>query len=275
MNANPYAGTSQRTFQQALVNLLEDQYKLLGSRRVLELLSKDVQQLVEQFYPQPERLSNGWMIFTGTRAQGGKAHVGQGGGEHQLATLAWPVLLPEDLKQLTRQPVTQAVRRQWLKQRMLRLLEYGYQQAEGPVLLTEADLSAMMGLSLDGAREMVQDLRRETGQPLPTKGYYFDQGMRPSHKVEIITLYEQGVDEADIARRMSHSPESVGQYIRDYERVKISLELGIAGSQIALMTGMQQNLVQAYTKLIAQFHPELLPVTRTPEPAAENQSGDK
>jgi len=275
MNANPYAGTSERTFQQALIYLLEDQYKVLGSRRVLELLAQDVQQLVEQFYPAPERLSNGWMVFTGTRAQGSKAHVGQGGGEHELVTLSWPVLLPEDLEKLTQQPVTQSVRRQWLQQRMLRILEYGYQQAEGPVLLTVADLSSMMGLTMGQIGEMLRTMRQEIGKPLPTKGYYFDQGMRPSHKAEVIALYERGVDEADIARQMSHAPESVGQYIRDYERVKMSLKHGIAVSEIGLMTGMQPNVVRAYAKLIAQYHPELLPVASTPEPATKNQNGDK
>ncbi len=190
MKANPSMGSSQRSFQQAVVALLEEQYQVLGSQRVLELLAKDVQQLVDQFYPQPERLANGWMVFTGTRAEGGKAHVAQRAGEHLLVTLAWPVLLPEDLQFLAQQPETRALRHEWFKRRMLRLLEYGYQQPEGTVLLTVADLSAMLGLSMMQAGDLLHALRKETGKSLPTKGYYFDQGMRPSHKAEVITLYE-------------------------------------------------------------------------------------
>jgi len=93
MNANPYVGTSERSFQQAVISLLEGQYQLLGSRRVLELLAKDMQQLAERFFSTTGTLGNGWMVFTGTRAEGSKAYVGQGGGEHTLVTMAWPVLL--------------------------------------------------------------------------------------------------------------------------------------------------------------------------------------
>jgi len=50
------------------------------------------------------------------------------------------------------------------------------------------------------------------------KGYFFDQGMRPTHKAEIIALYEAGLDEAEIARRSQHTPASVGHYSRHYEK---------------------------------------------------------
>jgi len=60
--------------------------------------------------------------------------------------------------------------------------------------------------------------RRAIGKPLLTKGYFFDQGMRPTHKAEIIALYEAGLDEAEIARRSQHTPASVGHYSRHYEK---------------------------------------------------------
>ena len=62
MSSPAYLGTQNRTFAAALRHLLENEYRLLGSRRVLELVSQDVQHLIEQFYPQPERLAPGWMI---------------------------------------------------------------------------------------------------------------------------------------------------------------------------------------------------------------------
>ena len=98
MSNQAYVGMTKRTFEQALVQLLEKDYALVGSRRVLELLAQDVQQLVEQFHPAPQRLSSGWMVLTGTKATGAKAYPGQSAGDHQLITLAWPVLLPEDVE---------------------------------------------------------------------------------------------------------------------------------------------------------------------------------
>ena len=49
MGTQAYVGTARRTFQQALIHLLETDYGLLGSRRVLNLVAEDIQQLVDEF----------------------------------------------------------------------------------------------------------------------------------------------------------------------------------------------------------------------------------
>jgi len=261
MNENPYAGPLQRTFQQAVVYLLETQYRMLGSERILSMLSEDIQQLVEQFYPQPERLAAGWMVYTGTRASGKKAHPGQGAAEHELVTLAWPVLLPEDLEDLANKG---SQRRAWWRKRLVRILEHGYAQPEGAVLLTHADLSCMLGVRLQEITSLLQEARQETGKALLTKGYYFDQGVKPTHKAEIIACYEAGLDEAAIAVKTNHAQNSVGQYIRDYERVKLMVKSKIPLETIPTLISMQASLVRAYAKLIAQYHPELLPEAPPP-----------
>jgi hypothetical protein len=258
MTNRSYVGTAERTFPQALIHLLETQYGLLGSRRVLELLSQDVQTLVEQFYPAPERLSPGWMVFTGTRASGPKAHPGQKVGEHELVTLAWPVMLPEDAEFLANREEQVSVRRDWFRRRLVRIVEYGAQHPDGPVLLTNADLSCMLGVRMSEISQLLNEARQETGKPLLTKGYYFDQGAKPSHKDQIIELYESGLDEAEIARQSAHAPESVGRYVRDYERIKLLLKHKTPLDRLAQLIGLQPTVVQAYANLIARFHPELL-----------------
>lgn len=263
MSSQAYVGLSQRTFQQALVHLLESDYSLLGSRRVLDLLAQDVQQLVDQFYPQPKRLSSGWLVFTGTKANGHKAYPGDQASDYELVTLAWPVLTSEDRQQLARQPETKQARQQWFQQRLIRIIEYGWHHLDGPVLLTVADLAAMLGLTTVQVSLLLKEARQTSGKSLPTKGYYFDQGLRPSHKDEIIALYEQGLDEAEIARRSQHAQTSVGRYIRDYERVKLLLKRGIPVEQMAQLIEMQPSVVNSYVKLARQYHPELTPVTKS------------
>lgn len=274
MTNQSYVGTAERTFPQALVYLLESQYGVLGSRRVLELLAQDVQRLVEQFYPTPERLSPGWMIFTGTRASGPKAHPGQKVGEHELVTIAWPVLLPEDAEFLANRGEQLQVRREWLRRRLVRILEYGYHYPAGPVLLTNADLSCILGVRLSEISQLLNEARRETGKPLLTKGYYFDQGAKPSHKNEIIELYEAGLDEAEIARQSEHAPDSVGRYIRDYERVKLLLKQATPVEQIAQLISLQPSVVKAYAILIAKFHPQLLHAKHLSNAFADSEKGD-
>jgi len=241
-----YVGTAQRTFDQAVVHFLEANYNLLGSRRVLALIATDIQDLVHQFYPKLEHVPSGWMVFTGVKASGSKAHPGQSGAEHELVTLAWPVLLPEDLQALTSMPRGQdgkEQRQDLLRNRLARVVEYGWQHPQGPVLLTLADLSCMFNLhNTSYASRLLKAARKATGKPLLTKGYYFDQGMRPTHKAEIIALYEAGLDETDIARQTQHQAASVGHYIRDYERVKLLIKRQDSSlEQIVYLTGMQPN----------------------------------
>jgi hypothetical protein len=263
MSNQAYVGMTKRTFEQALVQLLESDYALVGSHRVLELLAQDVQQLVEQFHPAPQRLSSGWMILTGPKATGPKAYPGQSAGDHQLLTLAWPVLLPEDVEQLARQPDRKENRLQWFQQRLVRIVEYGCNHPDGPVLLTLADLAAMVGLNTTEVSQLLSQARQSTGKPLPTKGHYFDQGMRPTHKAEIIDLYEQGLDETDIARQSGHALDSVGRYIRDYERVKLLLKQAISVEQISRLINMQPNVVDSYVNLAHKYHPDLAPVAKS------------
>jgi len=261
MSGQAYVGTTKRTFRQAVLHLLKTDYGLLGSRRVLELMSDDLQQLVEQFYPAPERLSSGWMVFTGTKADGSKPYPGRPADDHQLVTLAWPVLLPEDVQRLAAMPKGidgKKARQFWYCKRLIRIIEYGRTHPDGPVLLTLADLSLMFGLTTVQISQLLAEARRTTGKPLLTKGYYFDQGMCPTHKDEIIALYEAGIDEADIARHTHHAPSSVGRYIRDYERVKLLLSHHIPVERFRQLTGMQPGVIKAYVGMVYHHHPELV-----------------
>ena len=262
MKTNHYAGTLQRSFKQAVIHLLETDYGLLGSGRVLGLLADDVQQLASQFHPPAEHLQSGWLVFIGTKACGRKPQPGQNGGDHQLVTLAWPVLLTEDIQALADLPPGQAgrtARSQLTQKRLLRLIEYGWQHPLGPVLLTTTDLGLMVGLTQGQVGRLLAQARQKTGKALLTKGYYFDQGMAPSHKASIIALYEQGLDETDSARQSQHAQSSVGRYLRDYERVKLLLRRFVPSEEIASLTGLQPSVVKEYVKLIAQYQPDLLP----------------
>ncbi len=265
-----YIGVQQRSFRSAIIHLLEADYGLVGSRRVLEMLAEDVAQLAVEFHPPRSCVQSGWLVFTGTKATGGKAHPGKSAGDYPLVTLSWPVLLSQDTEAMINMPPGKEGRRQQaelLKKRLHRLIEYGLDHPDGPVLLTTADLGLMLGRTSSQISRLVNELRAETGKSLLTKGYYFDQGVRPTHKAEVIALYEQGMDEADIAYHTRHAQSSVGRYIRDYERVKLLLKHEVLVAQISPMIDMQPSVVNAYVELVKQYHPDLLSHTETTENA--------
>lgn len=264
MSSPAYLGTQNRTFSAALRYVLENEYRLLGSRRVLSMLTQDVQDLIEQFYPTPERLAPGWMVFTGTKAQGGKPKRGQTAADLPTATIAWPVLLDEDIAIMATPPDTKAKRDQLTQNRLIRLIEYGWAHTDGPVLLTLADLSLLLNITTERLSKLLADARKATGKSLWTKGYFFDQGAKPTHKDEIITLYEQGMDEADIAHASQHNPASVGHYIRDYERVKLLFQEGYHDhALIRRLLNMTPAVFTAHLVLLRRFHPELFDISPT------------
>lgn len=264
MTGHAYVGTTKRSFFAAVFHMLEKDYAILGSHRILEILSGDLQNLVEEFFPPAERIAPGWMVFVGTRATGGKAMVGKTAEDHELVTIAWPVLLPEDYPLLIAgvlENKKHPQRKEWYQKRLIRILEYGYNHPNGPVLLTLSDLSCMLGLATVEISLLLKDARENTQKNLTTKGYYFDQGLKPSHKAEIISLYEAGLDEKTISHKSNHALDSVGNYIRSYERVKLMIIKRIPMNQICLLVDLQPGVVQAYIDLLKQFHPDFFPAT--------------
>ncbi len=263
MTAN-YQGMTHRTLTHAIFHLLEQDYALLGSRRILTLLAEDLQKLVAQFYPPNEHLQPGWLLFSGTHASGPKAQPGQSAGDLKLVTISWPLLTRQDINLLAQMPETKAARPNWFRQRLIRLIEHGWQHPDGPVLLTVADLAAMTGLTCSQVSDYLYVARKQTGKPLLTKGYFFDQGLRPTHKADIITLYEQGVNERDIAIQTNHSQQSVGRYIRDYERVKLLVNQGFSAQQIRQLTDLLPNVISTYTDLFFKLCPDQHSISSNP-----------
>jgi hypothetical protein len=58
-------------------------------------------------------------------------------------------------------------------------------------LLTIAELSVILNKSYEVTRKYAREWEEETGELLPLKGYRMDQGSRPTHKKEIVRLYEE------------------------------------------------------------------------------------
>lgn len=63
MSMNPmrdrFESLKKRDFKSALIHLLENDYKLLGSRKIIELLSEDIEDLHNEYYPHRNRVGYG------------------------------------------------------------------------------------------------------------------------------------------------------------------------------------------------------------------------
>ena len=74
MSLNPtrdrYESIKKRNFRSAMVNLLENEYKILGSRKILEMLAEDIENLHREYYPKQDQVGFGEIIFTTTKDDG-------------------------------------------------------------------------------------------------------------------------------------------------------------------------------------------------------------
>lgn len=256
---NPYASIEKRSFQAALIHLLETEYRIVGSHRLLRLLAEDVERLVAEFYPAAQRLASGSLVWTCTADEGQKAQPGKPTEAYKAVTVALPLITADELADHTqpdRQRSSAQRSRERLKRQIRRLV---LAAAEQGGLLTLAELSLILGVGYEPVRTCVREIEDETGQPLPLKGYKMDQGSRPTHKGDIIRLSEEGLEPPDIARLTHHSVKSVERYLKDYERVRMLLKQNLDCDQISAIIGRGKAVVQQYIAQARRFHPELFP----------------
>lgn len=122
-HTNPYSTIAKRTFESALIYLLETGYGLLGGRRILALLAEDVQQLVDEFYPSTERAQSGDLIWTCTADEGKNAEAGERTEEYKTTTVRLPLIAKEDLQARTEKKTP-------LNKRSASAREWGTEQGE-------------------------------------------------------------------------------------------------------------------------------------------------
>ena len=72
-----YESIGKRDFKTALLRLMEDEYKILGSRRILLMLADDIEELIGEYFPLKERLKFGEIVWFTTAADGQKVSYGK------------------------------------------------------------------------------------------------------------------------------------------------------------------------------------------------------
>jgi transposase len=255
---NPYASIEKRTFESALLHLLETEYGLLGGRRILHLLVEDVMALVAEFYPATEQAASGVLVWTCTADEGKKAEPGKRTEEYKTVTVKLPLVTTADLQDRTEHKTprskTRATAQARDKRRLARMVKAA--EAQGG-LLTIAELSVILNRSYEVTRQSIREWEEETGELLPMKGYRMDQGSRPTHKKEIARLYEQGMEPPDIARETGHSLKSVERYLQDYERVKMLVKRRMGADDISSTIGRSRTVVLEYIEIAREYHPQL------------------
>ena len=65
----------KRTFRSALIEMLEREYKLIGSHKVIELIADDICQLRDEFYPRTGEEVYGNLTWVTTSSENKKPRL--------------------------------------------------------------------------------------------------------------------------------------------------------------------------------------------------------
>ena len=265
MSAIHFQAATHRTFRQAIVHLLESEYKLVGSHKVIEMMADDLVALHEEYYRDANVVPPGHIVWQGTLDEGRKPPIRRAD-EEPTVTAVLPLITAEDIIERARGCPAGKNGRTWAHERdvrrVARLVKAARDNPGGRQLLSLADLSLLLNRSIGTVRRCVQEHFEQTGELLPLKGYVLDQGAHPTHKGVILRHYEEGLAPPDIARVTRHSLAAVDRYIKDYERVKVLLAKGLTVNEISHAIGRGRRTVLQYHQIALAFHPHLIPASR-------------
>ncbi|OGE82209.1 MAG: hypothetical protein A2Y39_02705 [Candidatus Delongbacteria bacterium GWF2_40_14] len=254
-----YESINKRNFRSALTNLLEKEYKVLGSRKILSMLAEDIEQLYREFNPKVSEVGFGEVVFRTTKDDGQRQNYGKRTEDYASTTVILPLITKDDVER--RIYFRKGDRNSNYEHReardietMVRLIKSAKEQGG---LLTGAEVSVLMNRSLTTIRKFLEAYRNKTGEILPLKGYVLDQGSLPTHKGIIISLYEQGISPADIVLKTSHCQDAVDRYIGQYDQIKKLITKGLNEREIKDITRRSLKVVREYVKLYKQLNPEV------------------
>lgn len=275
--SNRYASIPKRSFRNAIIRLLEEQYKILGSHKVLQMVADDLVVLHREFYPEIEKQSFGHMVWRTTGAGCKKPSYGTRVEDYEVKTVILPVVSEEDI--LMRMQTFHGKPKENYRNQterdievMARLVKSAYEQGG---LLSGAELSVLLNRSLTTIGRYMRIYHETHEDILPTKGIILDQGSKPTHKASIINLYEQGYPEVDIARLTTHTIESVGRYLKAYKNIKLLVEKGFGIMEMVRVTGLGRKTIIQYRDLIYLYYPKLKKISKAEIKTDESKGEDK
>jgi hypothetical protein len=137
--------------------------------------------------------------------------------------------------------------------RRTRILRLCTEAREQNGLLSYEDLA--FRLLNCGLRTIVRDVEalRKRDLIVPTRGQQQDIGPGQTHRVQAVRLFLEGLEPAEIARRLYHSLASIENYVTTFARVTLLAQHGYADDEIAFIIRRSSTLIAAYRQLHRKF----------------------
>ncbi|GAG32988.1 unnamed protein product, partial [marine sediment metagenome] len=94
-----YASIGRRDFPSAIEHLLETEFKLVGSHRVIRLIAEAVMDLHREFYPESRHLEPGTILWATTKAgEGAKVSWGKRTEDYGIQLVRLPLVTKAEIE---------------------------------------------------------------------------------------------------------------------------------------------------------------------------------
>lgn len=255
-----YRSILTRDFRSAIIRLLETEYKIVGSHKVISLIADDIIKLHEEYYPESNKMGFGYISWSTFADDGTKPSYGKKAEDYKGVNVKLPLITREDIEANMHTTADGDGRKNAAKNRerdiakMVRIIKAAKEQGG---ILSQAEVGLLLNRSLATICNYVKWYCEEYQETLPLRGYIMDQGSKPTHKRIILSKYESGSTPLQIARETGHSQEAVDRYIKDYERVKTLFKRGMTEMEICQIMGIKSTTAKQYLDLIRRYHPDM------------------
>ena len=261
-HGNRYTTVGKRDFASAVEHMLETEFKLVGSHRVIRMIVESIMELHREFFPETRHLTPGTILWATTKSgEGAKVSWGKRAEEYGIQMVHLPLVTKAEIESrmtTSRREGPKKNRRKEAQRDMVTLARLVKSAAAQGGLLTGAELSVLMNRSLGKIHEYIRTWEAETGEALPLKGYVLDMGSSPTHKGIICRKLEEGMSPPDIARATGHTLQAVDNYLGTYERIKVLLRRGFDVETIGHVSGKAARTIAQYLVIVECYHPDLL-----------------
>src|SRR5690554_1956293 len=152
MSNSPFDNLDKKTFRKAVIELLESEYKLVGSHKVIELIAEDINQLRHKYSPRNTKCDKklGNLSWVTTSDKNDKPSLGQRIEEYKHEVMELPYITEEDIE-LKRKKVSKT------EHDLIRIERLTKAAKEKGGLLTVEELAAILNRSTVTISKRIQE----------------------------------------------------------------------------------------------------------------------
>lgn len=241
-----YDASARKTFHSALCHLLQVEFPGLCGPAVTKLFADKIDELYERFYPPRARLKWGQVCWVGVAADE-TPNRDKRIEDYRLVPVLLDLVTTQDVEETRAADQRDHTR----SKKIIRLFQQAYEQG---AVLSYADVSLIVHLSMSAISHAVLEHEEQTGLPVPRRGTIHDMGRSVTHKATI--CYKRLVENkptSQVAQETFHSPEEVEYYVQCFRRVEMCRNSGMSPAEIAQATAHSLSLVEEYLALMKDF----------------------